>query len=85
MTARGLPPTDLCVRYESDTDMSLAPQVVLQFGDLFGGPLGQLLLAIVAIGVVVVVGRVVLKIAWRLVTIAAVVVGLLLLASLFLT
>jgi len=64
--------------------MSPTSQVVLQFGGLLGGPLGQLLLTIVAIGVVIVVGRVVLKIAWRLVTIAALVVGLLLLASMFL-
>jgi len=64
--------------------MSLTPHVVLQFGDVLGGPLGQLLLAIVAVGIVVVVGRLVLKIAWRLVTIAAVVVGLLLIASIFL-
>ena len=66
------------------TDMSLTPQVLLQLGGALSGPLGQLLLVIVAIGLVVVVGRIVLKIAWRLVTIAAVVVGLLLLASLFL-
>lgn len=66
------------------TDMSLTSQVLLQLGGALGGPLGQLLLVIVAIGLVVVVGRIVLKIAWRLVTIAAVVVGLLLLASLFL-
>jgi hypothetical protein len=66
------------------TDMSLAPQMLLQLGGALSGPLGQLLLVIVAIGLVVVVGRIVLKIAWRLVTIAALVVGLLLLASLFL-
>jgi len=66
------------------TDMSLTSQMLLQMGGALGGPLGQLLLVIVAIGVVVVVGRIVLKIAWRLVTIAALVVGLLLIASLFL-
>jgi hypothetical protein len=64
--------------------MSLTPQVVFQLGGLLGGPLGQLLLAVVAVGVVVLVGRVVLKVAWRLVTIAALVIGLLILASLFL-
>jgi hypothetical protein len=64
--------------------MSLTPHVYLQLGGALSGPLGQLLLVIVAIGIVIVVGRIVLKIAWRLVTIAAVVVGLLLLASLFL-
>jgi len=65
-------------------DMSLTSQILLQFGGVLGGPLGRILLAIVAIGVVIVVGRVVLKVAWRLVTIAALVVGLLLLASMFL-
>ncbi|WP_248896213.1 hypothetical protein [Haloplanus halobius] len=64
--------------------MSLTLQTALQFGGLLGSQLGQLLLAIVAVGVVILVGRVVLKVAWRLVTIAAVVVGLVLLASLFL-
>jgi hypothetical protein len=64
--------------------MSLTSQMLLQMGGALGGPLGQLLLVIIAIGVVVVVGRIVLKIAWRLVTIAAVVVGLLLIASLVL-
>jgi hypothetical protein len=58
--------------------------MLLQMDGALGGPLGQLLLVIIAIGVVVVVGRIVLKIAWRLVTIAAVVVGLLLIASLVL-
>ena len=67
-----------------ESDMSLTSQMLLQMGGALGGPLGQLLLVIIAIGVVVVVGRIVLKIAWRLVTIAAVVVGLLLIASLFL-
>jgi hypothetical protein len=64
--------------------MSLASQMLLQFGGMPGGSLGQLLLVILAIGLVIVVGRIVLKVAWRLVTIAAIVVGLLLLASLFL-
>lgn len=39
---------------------------------------------LVVVGVVVVVGRVVLRIAWRLVTVAAAVVALLLAAMLFL-
>jgi hypothetical protein len=58
--------------------------VALQFGGLLGGPLGQLLLALVAIALVLLVGRVVLNVAWRLVTIAVVVVALLWLASLVL-
>jgi hypothetical protein len=44
----------------------------------------QILALVVVVGAVVVVGRVVLRIAWRLVTIAAVVIALLLGAMLFL-
>ncbi len=44
----------------------------------------QALAVVVVVGVVVLVGRVVLKIAWRLVTVAAVVIALLLGAMLFL-
>jgi hypothetical protein len=80
----GVLPTDLCARCESMSDMSLSSQVALQLGGLLGGPLGQLLLAIVVIGVVVLVGRVVLQVAWRLVTIAALIIGVLFVASLFL-
>ncbi|SFK77009.1 hypothetical protein SAMN04487950_1008 [Halogranum rubrum] len=57
--------------------------VLLQAGGLLDTSLGQLLVVIVGIGVVVLVGRVVLSIAWRLVTIAALVVGVLLLVSMF--
>lgn len=38
-------------------------------------PLGTLLVALVAIGVIVLVGRVLLSIAWKLVLVATVVVG----------
>ncbi|MFC7202303.1 hypothetical protein ACFQJC_02155 [Haloferax namakaokahaiae] len=63
--------------------MALLPLlfVFLQIEGLLGSPLGQLLAVIVGIGVVVLVGRVFLKVAWRLVTIAAVIVGALLLLS----
>ena len=44
-------------------------------------PLGQVLVALVAIAIVIVIGRVVLAIAWKLVTIAAVVVALLFVLS----
>jgi len=44
----------------------------------------QALAVVVVVGVVVLVGRVVLRIAWRLVTVAAVVIALLLAAMLFL-
>jgi hypothetical protein len=60
-----------------------APALPLQLGGLLGQPLGQALAVIVAIAVVVLVGRVALKIAWRFVTIAAVVVGALLVLSFF--
>ncbi|MFD1598924.1 hypothetical protein [Halobellus rarus] len=63
--------------------VSAAALVPLQLGGLLSEPLGQALAVIVAIAVIVVVGRIVLKIAWRLVTIAAVVVGALLLLSFF--
>ena len=55
---------------------SLPPQA----GPL-GSPLGQLLLALVAVALVVVVGKFVLSLAWRLVTIGVVVVAALYLLS----
>lgn len=62
---------------------SAAAFAPMQLGGLLSEPLGQALAVIVAIAVVVIVGRIALKIAWRLVTIAAVVVGALLLLSFF--
>lgn len=59
-------------------DLSL----LLQAGFL-ATPLGRVLIALVGIAVVIVVLRFVLSIAWRLVTIAAVLVGLFLLLSTF--
>ena len=52
--------------------------------ELLTSPFGRILAAIVAIGIVILVGRIVLRIAWRLVTIAAIIVGLLFLVSTFL-
>lgn len=46
--------------------------------------LGRLLLAVIAIGVIVFVGRFVLSIAWKLVVVAAVVIGALWVVSNFL-
>jgi hypothetical protein len=60
-----------------------ASALPLQLGGLLGQPLGQALAVIVAVAAVVLVGRVALKIAWRLVTNAAVVVGALLVLSFF--
>jgi type IV secretory pathway VirB2 component (pilin) len=48
------------------------------------GPLGQALIAVIAIGVVVLVGRVILSVAWKLVLIASVVIGALWLVTTFL-
>jgi hypothetical protein len=63
--------------------VSAASALPIQLGGLLGQPLGQALAVIVAIAVVVLVGRIALKVAWRLVTIAAVVVGALLVLSFF--
>jgi len=54
---------------------------LLQLGGLLSQPLGQALAVIVGVGIVIIVGRIALKIAWRLVTIAALIVGALLLLS----
>jgi hypothetical protein len=48
------------------------------------GPIGQALIAVVAIGIVILVGRVVLSIAWKLVLIASVLIGGLWLVTTFL-
>lgn len=48
------------------------------------GPFGQILVAIIAIAIVILVGRIVLHIAWRLVTIAAFIIAILYLISTFL-
>lgn len=51
--------------------------------ELLATPIGQLLVVLVGIAVVILIGRIVLRIAWRLVTIAAVLVGIALLLSMF--
>jgi hypothetical protein len=61
--------------------VSSLPAVALQFGGLLEGPIGTLLVALVVIALVLVVGRIALNLAWRLVTIAIVVVGALWLLS----
>ena len=62
---------------------ALLVQAPLQ-GPLPEGILGQAILAVLAIGIVVLVGRIVLNIAWKLVLIASVVVGALWLVTTFL-
>jgi hypothetical protein len=56
----------------------------LQLGLGSGNPLVSLLGLVIAIGLVVLVGRVVLTIAWRIVTIAALIIGLVFLLTTFL-
>jgi hypothetical protein len=58
------------------------PSILLQPGVL-AGPLGRILVVLIGIAIVVLVGRFVLSIAWRLVTIGAVLVGVLLVLSTF--
>lgn len=53
---------------------------LLQAG-LAGDPMGRLLLALVAVAIVIVVGKIVLALAWRIVTIGVVVVAILFLLS----
>lgn len=59
----------------------LPSNVALFLPALFAGPLGKLLLALIVLAVIVLVGRVLLSIAWRLITIAAVVIAVLWLVS----
>jgi len=56
----------------------LTPSVLtpLPLGPLPNDPLGLALVAIVALLVIVLVGRLFLRVAWRILTIAAVVVGI---------
>lgn len=61
----------------------LTPLLALQL-EILNTPFGRILAAIVVVGIVILVGRLVLRVAWRLVTIAAVIVALLFLASIFL-
>ncbi|WP_280537148.1 hypothetical protein [Halopenitus sp. POP-27] len=66
---------------------AIAPELTATAGSLLlqpgfaSTPLRQILIALVAAAIVIVVGRIVLAIAWKLVTIAAIVVALLLLLS----
>jgi hypothetical protein len=53
---------------------AIAASVPLQAG-LFASQAGQLLLALVAVAIIILVGKFVLKLAWRLVTIGIVLVA----------
>jgi len=59
----------------------MAPALPAVAGGLLGSPLGTLLLALVAVGAVILVGRFVLRVAWKLVVVAAVVVAALWVAT----
>ncbi|CQH59407.1 uncharacterized protein HHUB_2969 [Halobacterium hubeiense] len=48
---------------------------VLALGGLTSSPLGTLLLALVAVTVIVLVGRFVLSVAWKLLVVATILVG----------
>ncbi|WP_232686140.1 hypothetical protein [Halobacterium zhouii] len=53
----------------------LATPLVLALGGLTSSPVGTLLVALVAITAIVLVGRVVLSVAWKLLLVATAVVG----------
>lgn len=53
----------------------LATLSVLALGGLTSSPLGTLLVALVAVTALVLVGRVVLSVAWKLLLVATVLVG----------
>ena len=53
----------------------LTPLSVLALGGLTSTPLGTLLLALLAVTAIVLVGRIVLSVAWKLLVVATVVVG----------
>lgn len=59
---------------------SLIATAPIQMG-IAATPLGRLLIGLVAVAAVIIIGRVVLAVAWKLVTIAAVIVALLFLLS----
>lgn len=85
MTDRSPSPHKLIPGLAVDPDMTaslaaLAATVPLQAG-ILATPTGQLLVALVAVAVVIVLGKFVLKLAWRLVTIGIVVVAVLYLLS----
>lgn len=57
---------------------------LLQLGGVLATPLGKLFAALIAVAAVILVLRLALRVAWRLVTVAAVIVGIAALAVFFL-
>lgn len=77
-------PTKLMRVLVVDPDMTTVPAAVgsaLAQAGLLSGQFGQLLVGLVVVAVVIVVGKFVLSLAWRLVTIGVVVVAVLYLLS----
>ena len=74
---------DTLLMYSALVGASAPSALPMQLGGLLETPLGQAFVVVVALVVVVLVGRIVLHVAWRLVTIAALVIGVLLLLSFF--
>ena len=73
---------DLTVRSGmTASSLALADVAALTQAGVIGGQTGQLLVALVVVALVVIVGKFVLKLAWRLVTIGIVVVAALYLLS----
>jgi hypothetical protein len=63
------------------SSLALADITALAQAGAIGGQTGQLLVALVVVALVVIVGKFVLKLAWRLVTVGIVVVAALYLLS----
>ncbi|WP_138797990.1 hypothetical protein [Halostella sp. PRR32] len=62
--------------------LSTLPLALLQVPGVLNSPLGKLFAAIVALLVIITVGRVVLSVAWKLLVVAGIGVGVLYAASL---
>lgn len=75
----------MCMSLTPTADAAAAALVPLQelpaSPELAGGPIGSLLVALVVIALVLFIGRYVMSVAWRILKIAIVVVGLVWLAS----
>jgi len=71
----------MSIAYSSlNAPSAFGDSLALQAG-LAGDPIAQLLIALVAVAIVIIVGKFVLKLAWRLVTIGVVVVAVFYLLS----
>ncbi|GAA0262956.1 hypothetical protein GCM10009000_094070 [Halobacterium noricense] len=73
--ARESGPTAPSLKSVVCVDPSMLAALALALGGLTSSPLGTLLVALVAITVIVLVGRFVLSVAWKLLVVATVLVG----------